>query len=122
MVEGYAGFGRLLKAGCIAYLASAERSGDFLCKGLVFSEFVEDGFMQKVLDVFGVVEGRRGSRCLGCFLLVARLAGVYAFVDTQAAKIWERYLEFADRLGAGYEVFCLARRALEDLLALRTAI
>lgn len=45
------------------------------------SELIEDRFMEEVLDVFGVVEGSRRSRGLGCFLLVARFARVDSFID-----------------------------------------
>ena len=45
------------------------------------SEFVEDGFVEQILDVLGVVESGGGCGGLGCLLLVARFAGVDALVD-----------------------------------------
>ena len=67
--------------------------------------------MEQVLDVFGVVEGRRGRGGSGHALLGARLAGVDAFEDAQAAEVGERDLEFADGLRAGDVVFGCARGA-----------
>lgn len=64
--------------------------------------------MEKILDVFGVVESGGSSRGLGSLLLVAWLAGIDALVDTQASEIWEGDLKLADSLGTGYEVLRLA--------------
>ena len=75
------------------------------------SELIEDGIMKQILDVLGVVEGRRSSGSFGCFLLVARFAGVNALVDAQPSEIWKGNLKFADSLCTGDEILRLARRA-----------
>lgn len=82
MIESNSRLCCLLQPRRVANLASSERSGNLLRERFVVSEFVEDRFMEKVLDVFGVVKGGGGSRGLGSFLLVARLSGIDALVDT----------------------------------------
>lgn len=122
VIEGYTGLCGLLQSRRIADLAPSERSGDLLRKGFVVSKFAEDGFMEEILYVFGVVEGGRRGRGLGGFLLVAGLTRVYALVDAEAPKIRKRYLKFANGLGAGDEVLCLARGACCRLSAICLAV
>lgn len=44
----------LLEALSIRVVAAAERFGKFLCEGFMFPELLKDGFMEEVLDVFGL--------------------------------------------------------------------
>lgn len=67
---------RLLQACGIASLSTAEGTANLLCNSLVLAELVEEGLMEEVLDVLGVVEGSCGGRALGNLLLVAGFAGV----------------------------------------------
>ena len=43
--------------------------------------------MEKVLDIFGIVKGRRRRRRLGSFLLIPRLPGVDPFEDAKPPEI-----------------------------------
>lgn len=115
MVKGDAWFGILLQSCCITDLASTKRPSNLLRKCLVIPEFVEDGFMEEVLNVFGVVEGCRGRGCLGGFLLVPRFAGIDSLVNAETAEVWEGDLELADGLGSGDKILGLARGAYNPL-------
>jgi hypothetical protein len=76
VIEGDFGHAIFLKACGITDFTLAKMTGDFFRKGFVVAELVEKGFVEEVLDVFGVIEGCGGSRGLGCFALVSRLTGI----------------------------------------------
>ena len=65
--------------------------------------------MEEVLNVFRVVEGRRGSCGLGCFLLVPWLSRVDSFPYAELSKVGEADLQFAHGLCPGDEIFRLTR-------------
>jgi hypothetical protein len=69
----------LLQPGSIANLAPTQSATNLLCNSLVLAELIEEGFVEEVLDVLGVVEGGCGSRAFGDLLLVAGLARVDTF-------------------------------------------
>ena len=66
----------LLESRGIAHFSTTKSTGDLLLERFLFTEFVEQGLVEEILDVPRVVEGRAGGRGLGGFLLVARLTGI----------------------------------------------
>jgi len=59
-------------------LAAADGLAELLGERLVLAQLVEDGLVEEVLDVLGVVERRRGRRALVGLLAVLGLARVDA--------------------------------------------
>jgi len=76
MVQSHTGCEVALHALSIADFILAERATDLLRQSLVLTEFVEKGFVQKVLNILGVVECGGGSRVFGSLALVAWLSWV----------------------------------------------
>jgi hypothetical protein len=120
----------LLEACSIADFATTQGAGNLLRKGLLVTELVEQGLVQQILDVLGVVEGSVGGRGLGSLLLVPGLTGVdscesqFASVsryvcserrtnltleNAKPTEIGQRDLKFAHGLGTSNIVFGLAR-------------
>lgn len=66
----------LLQARGIADISTTQRTRNFLRKRLLVTELPQQGLMQEVLDVFGVVESGVGSGGLRGLLLITRLARV----------------------------------------------
>ncbi len=64
--------------------------------------------MEQILDVLGVVEGRRVGRGLGDLLAIGRLSRVDPTEDQKLAKIGQTDLELLDSLTSCDEVFGLA--------------
>lgn len=67
-----------LQSGGIANFVAAEGSSDLLGYGLLFTEFGKEGFVEEVLDIFGVVKGCVLRGRLGSL----PLASGFARVDT----------------------------------------
>lgn len=76
----------------IMKIASTKSSGQLLGKGLVLSELVENGLMQKVLNVLGVVEGDGSCGSLVGLLLASGLSRVDTLEDTEPSEVGKRDL------------------------------
>jgi hypothetical protein len=77
----------------------------------VFAELGKERFMEKVLDVLGVVEGCCSCRSLGDLLLIARFSRIDTFEDTEPSEVWEGDLELFDGSGASNVIFGSAGRS-----------
>jgi len=106
------GLAILLQPCGILYLIAPKRSCDLLGEGLLFTEFCEQGLMQEILDVFGVIKGgRMRSRFIG-LLEVAWFSRVDSLEDAETAEVWESDLKLADCLRSSDVVFGLSSLAL----------
>jgi hypothetical protein len=78
MIEGHLRSEVLLHAVCVGDFIATESTTDLLGQSLVVAKLVEEGLMEEVLDVAGVVEGGGLGRVrvLCCLLLVTGLARV----------------------------------------------
>lgn len=134
MVKSEFGSVVLLQARGIADFATTQGASDFLRKGLLVTELVEQRLVQQVLDVLGVVEGSVRGGGLGGLLLAPGLTRVNScrravsqyrmtfrsksepkrtLENAESTEIGQRDLEFAHGLGTGNVVFGLARGTCE---------
>lgn len=79
MVKGEFGSVVLLEARSVANFATTQGASDLLGKSLLITELVQQGLMEQILDVLGVVEGGVGSGSLGSLLLVPGLTGIDSY-------------------------------------------
>jgi hypothetical protein len=70
-----------------AVLALCHNLGQLLSEGLVLSEFVQDWFMKKILNILVIIECRRGGGSLVSLLLVSRLARINSLQDTKTSVL-----------------------------------
>jgi hypothetical protein len=70
-----------------AVLALGHNLGQLFSKSLIFSEFVQNWFMKKVLNVLVVVEGSRSSRTFISLLLVSGISRIYTLQNTQTSRM-----------------------------------
>jgi len=68
--------------------------------------------VKQILNIFGVVKGRRGSRRFRGFLLVTWFSRVDAFPDAEFSEIRQADLKFSHGLRSRDEVLGLARDSL----------
>jgi len=78
MIEGHLRSEVLLHAVCVGDFIATESTTNLLGQSLVVAKLVEEGLMEEVLDIAGVVEGGGLGRVrvLCCLLLVTGLARV----------------------------------------------
>lgn len=66
----------LLQARGIANFSTSQRARNLLRKGFLVAEFGQEGLMEQVLDILGVVESGVGGRCLRGLLLIPGLTRI----------------------------------------------
>jgi hypothetical protein len=79
MVKGEFGSVVLLEARGVADFTTTQGTGDLLGQSLLVTELVEQGLVEQILNVLGVVEGGVGSGGLGGLLLVPGLTGINSY-------------------------------------------
>lgn len=79
MVKGEFGSVVLLEARSVADFTTTQRTSDLLGESLLVTELVEQGLVEQILDVLGVVEGGVGGGGLGGLLLVPGLTGIDSY-------------------------------------------
>jgi hypothetical protein len=75
-----------------AVLALCHNLGQLLSEGLVLSEFVQDWFMEKVLNILVIIECGWGGGSLVGLLLVSRFARINSLQDTKTSVMNSRRL------------------------------
>lgn len=80
-------FGRmvLLQARGVADFSAPKRASNLLGNGLLVTEFPKQRFVEKILDVLGVVKGGVGGRSLRGLLLAPRLTGINSWMIATSA-------------------------------------
>jgi hypothetical protein len=69
-----------------APLSPADGLGELLCESLVLAELAEDGLVEEVLDVLGVVKGSRRRGSLVGLLAVARFTRVDTWLERSESR------------------------------------
>jgi hypothetical protein len=75
--------------GC-AILALGQHLCKLLCESLVFSEFVQNWLMKKILDILVIVKSCRSCRSLVGLLLISGISGINSFQNTQSSRMVQR--------------------------------